>query len=210
MLLQLRCGAERTCAASSSAVCACGGGGAAPLRYDSCDEFWVDPDDRPLVGVFHIFEGAFSEGYPRPLGGRRERRQGRRRENPRREAIDGDDEVGFAGDEFVLEGQRRHGAADEEGVGLADDVVGVLEEELAGGLALRQDPHGAAPEDQLHGASAIGEEAGGDCVPHGVDFSKRRERAWGWWEEREDTREREREKGRDDNEGLGGWGRGGI
>lgn len=88
-----------------------------------------------------------------------------------REPVDGEDEVGVAGEELVADGESRHGAPDEEGVGVADDVVGEAEHDLSGEEWVRaagnRDPlSGAAPEDEFDDRSG-GPEAWPEGVSHG-------------------------------------------
>lgn len=66
------------------------------------------------------------------------------------EAIDGEDEVGAAGSKRVGDVESRDGAADVEGVRMANDVVRELKHDVPSGVAVAHRGAGrAVPEDQF-------------------------------------------------------------
>lgn len=160
MLPQLGCGANRR--VPSSVVRSADD----QLRHELGEHL----DHGLAIAALHEGKRAAVERRPRRRGQRRERRGGER-VTVAGELVEGEDQVGAAGEEVVVDGEGGDRAADEEGVSGADDAVGEPEHEFASGLLLVEELGGAAPEDELDGALGGGGEARGalDGVPH-VDY----------------------------------------
>lgn len=167
MLLQLRRAAQEATPVHLVSI----GGGAALLTLSGDqlrDELRHDLDQNPTVRALQVLEGAVLEpGWA--AGGEGGERGGG--EDGVGDAVEGEEEVGVAVEEFVVDGEGRDGVADEEGGGVADSVRGELEHYLPREAPppAGEEPRAAAVQDELDGGGGGGAEAGGgggDGVAH--------------------------------------------
>ena len=162
MLLQLRRAAQIPSGGSGLGIAFSGD--------QSLDKIGSDFDQNPAVGALEVLEGAVVEldgGAGAGEGG-----DGGGGEDVVRDGVEGDEEVGLAGEELVGDGEGRDGVPDVEGAAVADHVLRELEHYLAGQvLSAGEEPRSAAVEDQLHGGGGRAEAS----VAHSICYF-----LWNW------------------------------
>lgn len=117
----------------------------------SCYELRRDLDQNPTVRSLQVLERRVPEvdgaGRLVIIRGGEGGEGGGGEGGAEGEAVEGEDEVGLAGEELVVDAEGRDGVADEEGVGVAYHLVRELEHDLPGDVPLSREDSCAAVEE---------------------------------------------------------------